>query len=166
MKALQGLSLLALLATQTLARPEQSVLRVDHASVETPRFFPSEIKARTEHAAYELWRIHYPSSINTEEEALFRAAGVEDMTGYISQMADVSPPLRRSPALADPLTAARPGYMARLCITRRYPPAFLGDTGKISELVAAEVWCAGGGRHWRFPGAVWWSRSAGRSSRG
>lgn len=117
MKALHSLSLLALLATKALATPDQSILRVDHASVPTPYLFPSEIKARTEHAAYELWRIHHPSSLDTQEELLLSAAGVEDMTRYISQMADVSPPSCGRVSSADPLTAARPGYMACLCIT-------------------------------------------------
>lgn len=83
MKALCAL-LVALLATQTLA--DQSVLR---APVQT-HLFPSEIKARTEHASYQLWRIHNPALLNAEEELLLRAAGVQDMIRYISQMADVS----------------------------------------------------------------------------
>ncbi|KAJ9109556.1 hypothetical protein QFC20_003302 [Naganishia adeliensis] len=147
MKALQGLSLLALLATQTLARSEQSVLRVDHASVETPRFFPSEIKARTEHAAYELWRIHHPSSINTEEEALFRAAGVEDMTRYISQMADLLD-LDIWHASASHVDILLPSLEIRERFLSTLPPRY----GALVEVVIGDFPALYGGQE--VPGAV------------
>lgn len=82
--------LLSLLATQTLAH-QQSRFSA-HPPV-VPHLFPSEIIARTEHAAYQLWRIHHPALLDEQERRLLDAAGVRDMTGYISQMADVSPSL-------------------------------------------------------------------------
>lgn len=99
MKALHGLavgSLIAALHTYALSLPAdaQAVLGLNSSPAHFDAdeyLFPSEIKAREEHAEYQLWRISLQYEEEEDDERFMEALQVDDMNSYISRMTEASP---------------------------------------------------------------------------